>query len=96
MNTWGFLDPFEKTLWLAIIGSSVIIGIVVCVYDGLSPYGFYGKVLQSKEVISTEIHAQNTLSFLNSIWAAVTSYMEQGPDRLHPVSSSGRATTLAW
>lgn len=96
MNTWGFLDPFEKTLWLAIIGSSVIIGIVVCVYDGWSPYGFYGKVLQSKEVISTEIHAQNTLSFLNSIWAAATSYMEQGPDRLHPVSSSGRATTLAW
>lgn len=45
MNIWGFLDFFEKIFWLVIIGLLVIIGIVVCVYDGWSFYGFYGKVL---------------------------------------------------
>ena len=29
VNTWGLLGPFENTLWIAIISSSVIVGIVV-------------------------------------------------------------------
>lgn len=96
VNTWGFLDPFEKTLWIAIIGSSVIVGIVVWIYDRLSPYGYYGRVVQSAQVTSEEAHAQNTLSFFHSFWAAAASYLEQGPDGFHPISHSGRATTLAW
>ena len=96
VNTWGFLDPFERTLWLAIISSSVIVGIVVWVYDRFSPYGYYGRVIQSAEVTSEEVHAQNTLSFFNSFWAAAAAYLEQGPDGLHPVSHSGRVPTLAW
>lgn len=96
VNTWGFLDPFEKTLWIAIISSSVIVGIVVWIYDRLSPYGYYGRVVQSAEVTSEEAHAQNTLSFFHSFWAAAASYLEQGPDGFHPISHSGRATTLAW
>jgi len=96
VNTWGFLDPFEKTLWIAIISSSVIIGIVVWVYDHLSPYGYYGRVVQSAEVTSEEVHAKNTLSFFHSFWSAAASYLEQGPDGFHPISHSGRATTLAW
>ena len=96
VNTWGFLDPFEKTLWIAIISSSVIIGIVVWVYDHLSPYGYYGRVVQSAEVTSEEAHAKNTLSFFHSFWSAAASYLEQGPDGFHPISHSGRATTLAW
>lgn len=95
-NTWGFLDPFEKTLWIAIISSSVIIGTIVWIYDRLSPYGYYGKVVQSAEVSSEEAHAKNTLSLFHSFWAAVASYLEQTPDTLHPISQSGRATTLAW
>lgn len=96
VNTWGFLDPFEKTLWIAIISSSAIVGIVVWVYDHLSPYGYYGRAMQSAEVTSEEARAKSTLSFFNSCWAAATSYLEQGPDGLHPISHSGRATTLAW
>lgn len=96
VNTWGFLDPFEKTLWIAIISSSVIIGTVVWIYDQLSPYGYYGKVVQSAEVSSEEALAKNTLSLFHSFWAAVASYLEQTPDNLHPISQSGRATTLAW
>lgn len=97
VNTWGFLDPFEKTLWIAIVSSSVIVGIVVWVYDRLSPYGYYRRVTQSTEVPSAEgAHARNTLSFFNSLWAAAAAYLEQGPDQLHPISHSGRATTLAW
>ena len=96
VNTWGFLDPFEKTLWIAIISSSVIIGTVVWIYDRLSPYGYYGKVVQSAEVSSEEALAKNTLSVFHSFWAAVASYLEQTPDNLHPISQSGRATTLAW
>ncbi|KAL9979024.1 hypothetical protein ACROYT_G016616 [Oculina patagonica] len=96
VNTWGFLDPFEKTLWIAIISSSVIVGIVVWIYDRLSPYGYYGRVVQSAEVTSEEAHAKNTLSFFHSFWAAAASYLEQGPDGFHPISHSGRATTLAW
>ncbi|XP_027050906.1 glutamate receptor ionotropic, kainate 2-like [Pocillopora damicornis] len=95
VNTWGFLDPFEKTLWIAIISSSVIIGTVVWIYDRLSPYGYYGKVVQSAEVSSEEALAKNTLSLFHSFWAAVASYLEQTPDNLHPISQSGRATTLA-
>ena len=96
VNTWGFLDPFEKTLWIAIISSSVIVGIVVWVYDRLSPYGYYERVVQSAEVTIEEARAQNTLSFFNSLWAAAAAYLEQGPDGLHPISHSDRATTLAW
>ncbi|XP_067054539.1 glutamate receptor 2-like isoform X1 [Acropora muricata] len=96
VDTWGFLNPFEKTLWMAIIGSSIIVGIVVWIFDRLSPYGFHGRVVRSENATSEEIHAQNTLSILNSLWAATSSFMEQGPDSLHPGSPSGRATTLAW
>ncbi|KAJ7380892.1 hypothetical protein OS493_004475 [Desmophyllum pertusum] len=96
VNTWGFLDPFQKTLWIAIIASSVIVGIVVWIYDRLSPYGYHGRVVQSAEVTKEEAHAQNTLSFFHSFWAAAASYLEQGPDGFHPISHSGRATTLAW
>ncbi|RMX40220.1 hypothetical protein pdam_00016542 [Pocillopora damicornis] len=88
VNTWGFLDPFEKTLWIAIISSSVIIGTVVWIYDRLSPYGYYGKVVQSAEVSSEEALAKNTLSLFHSFWAAVASYLEQTPDNLHPISQS--------
>lgn len=97
VNTWGFLDPFEKTLWIAIISSSVIVGIAVWVYDRLSPCGYYRRVTQATEVPSADgAHARNTLSFFNSLWAAAAAYLEQGPDQLHPISHSGRATTLAW
>ena len=96
VDTWGFLNPFEKTLWMAIIGSSIIVGIVVWIFDRLSPYGFHGRVARSENVTSEEIHAKNALSILNSLWAATSSFMEQGPDSLHPGSPSGRATTLAW
>jgi len=27
-NLWGFLDPFEETLWLAIVVSSIVVGTV--------------------------------------------------------------------
>ncbi|KAK2566425.1 Glutamate receptor 2 [Acropora cervicornis] len=96
VDTWGFLNPFEKTLWMAIIGSSIIVGIVVWIFDRLSPYDFHGRVVRSENATSEEIPAQNTLSILNSLWAATSSFMEQGPDSLHPGSPSGRATTLAW
>lgn len=96
VDTWGFLNPFEKTLWMAIIGSSIIVGIVVWIFDRLSPYGFHGRVVRSENATSEEIHAENALSILNSLWAATSSFMEQGPDSLHPGSPSGRATTLAW
>ena len=95
-NTWGFLDPFEKTLWIAIVSSSVIIGIVVWIYDRLSPLGYHGRAVQSAAVTAEQAHAKNTLSFLNSFWAAATAYLEQCPDGLHPISFSGRASSLAW
>ena len=80
VNTWGFLGPFEKTLyWIAIINSSVIVGIVLWVYDHLSPYGYYERMVQSAEVTIEEARAQNTLSFFNSLGAAAAAYLEQGP-----------------
>lgn len=33
VNIWGFLDFFEKILWIVIISLLVIIGIVVWIYD---------------------------------------------------------------
>ena len=95
-NIWGFLDPFEATLWVAIICSSVVMGAVVWVFERLSPYGFYGRVVQSVEVDEDDLKEKNTLSFFNSFWSAVASYLQQGPDGLHPISHSGRAASLAW
>ncbi|XP_031550471.1 glutamate receptor 1-like isoform X2 [Actinia tenebrosa] len=95
-NLWGFLDPFETTLWLAIVVSSIVVGTVVWIYDRLSPYGYYGRVAQSPKPKEDEYLARNTLCFFNSFWSAAASYLEQGPDGTHPISHSGRATTLAW
>ena len=69
---------------------------MVWVYDRLSPYGYYERVVQSAEVTIEEARAQNTLSFFNSLGAAAAAYLEQGPYGLHPISHSDRATTLAW
>ncbi|XP_048580684.1 glutamate receptor 1 isoform X2 [Nematostella vectensis] len=95
-NLWGFLDPFELTLWAAIVVSSVVIGTVVWIYDRLSPYGYYGRAVQSKVPTEEEYNTRNTLCFFNSFWSATASYLEQGPDGTHPISHSGRATILAW
>ena len=48
-NIWGFLSPFSSRLWIAIICCTVVIGIVVWIYDVLSPNGFYGRYAQVKE-----------------------------------------------
>lgn len=49
---FGFLKPFHKELWVAIIGSVVGMAVVSWLFSLLSPNGFYGRCEQG---LKTEV-----------------------------------------
>ncbi|XP_031560849.1 glutamate receptor 2-like isoform X2 [Actinia tenebrosa] len=95
---FGFLKPFSVHLWIVIIGAVLGMAVVSFVFSLLSPYGFYGRCVQStsNEVKASHLETQYNLSLLNSIWSSTAYYLGQGPDGLHPISASGRAAIAVW
>ncbi|XP_048581549.1 glutamate receptor ionotropic, kainate 2 isoform X2 [Nematostella vectensis] len=93
-----FLEPFKSDLWITIFGAVLGMGVVNWLFSVVSPFGFYGRCVQSinKRVKKSYLKQKYSLSFLNSIWSSAAYYLGQGPDGNHPVSASGRAAVAVW
>eukprot|EP01080_Neovahlkampfia_damariscottae_P005671 gene5671-9492_t len=57
VNLTSFLSPFEWTVWLSVVGVIVLVGILLWIYDLLSPYGL-------SKIDNPELNLAN--AFLNS------------------------------
>ena len=74
-----FMNPFHYFVWIATIASLVVMSIAVFIINYFSPYGYKdgnGRGT-SKE-----------FNFFNSVWFALASMLQQGPDNT-PRSLSG-------
>ena len=47
----AFMDPFTNDVWFLLFCSTMYVGILLTVCSKLSPYGFYGQVVQANENI---------------------------------------------
>lgn len=46
---FAFMDPFTTDVWLLLFCSTMYVGAVLTICSKLSPYGFYGQVVQADE-----------------------------------------------
>lgn len=98
-KVFSFLRPFDFNLWLAIVSTTLGVGVFLWVHSTFSPYGYHGRVAQAKSTRSIskdDIKAKDNLRFFNAIWSSFAYYVSQGPDVLHPVSLSGRMAVGVW
>lgn len=45
----AFMDPFTNDVWFLLFLSTMYVGLVLTICSKLSPYGFYGQVVQANE-----------------------------------------------
>ncbi|KAJ7372454.1 hypothetical protein OS493_018961 [Desmophyllum pertusum] len=98
-KVFSFLRPFDVNLWLAIVSTTLVVGVFLWLHSTFSPYGYHGRVAQATDtrtVTRDEIKAKDHLRFFNAIWSSFAYYVSQGPDVLHPVSLSGRIAVGVW
>lgn len=98
-KVFSFLKPFNANLWLAIVFTTIGVGVFLWLHSTFSPYGFHGRVVQSRDpakLPSEQVKAKNRLSIANAIWSSFAYYVGQGPDVPHPVSLSGRISAGIW
>ena len=77
-----FLTPFETYVWFAILASLMVISITLFTINYLSPY-------QYKD--DTDKATPEEFSFLNSLWFALASLLQQGTDKT-PKNLPGMST----
>lgn len=98
-KVFSFLRPFDFNLWLAIVFSTLGVGVFLWFHSTFSPYGYHGRVAQASDqrtVKREELRTKGYLRFYNAIWSSFAYYVSQGPDVLHPVSLSGRIAVGVW
>jgi len=98
-KVFSFLRPFDFYLWLAIVFTTLGVGVFLWVHSTFSPYGYHGRVAQASDprtVTRDELKTKEHLRFFNAIWSSFAYYVSQGPDVLHPVSLSGRIAVGVW
>ena len=98
-KVFSFLRPFDFNLWLAIVSTTLGVGVFLWLHSTFSPYGYHGRVAQARDkktVTTDQIKAKDHLRFFNAIWSSFAYYVSQGPDVLHPISLSGRIAVGVW
>ena len=45
----AFMDPFTNDVWFLLFCSTMYVGLLLTICSKLSPYGFYGQVVQADE-----------------------------------------------
>lgn len=45
----AFMDPFTNDVWFLLFCSTMYVGVLLTICSKLSPYGFYGQVVQADE-----------------------------------------------
>ena len=98
-KVFSFLRPFDFNLWLAIVSTTLGVGVFLWLHSTFSPYGYHGRVAQARDkktVTRDEIKTKDHLRFFNAIWSSFAYYVSQGPDVLHPIALSGRIAVGVW
>ena len=77
-DLFDFFDPFDLPLWIAVIVSTYVCGLVVSTCSFLSPFGFKGKYIQRSRKSDPKYRdRKNELNANNGIWFAFSSLMRQ-------------------
>ncbi|CAD5115500.1 DgyrCDS4470 [Dimorphilus gyrociliatus] len=89
VNIYGYLEPFEKGLWAAVVGTFIICSVITCICSRLSPYslGYYAQ-------LDNETEHEN-LTLCNSLWATYGCWMQQGTET-YPKCLSARIVFGTW
>ena len=95
---FSFFKPFSNTLWVLIAFSSVCVAFLLWFFSTFSPYGFYGRSVQTPfhKAPKEYLKRRHALRLTNAIWSSLVYYVGQSTDALHPVSASGRVTVAMW
>ncbi|ELU10006.1 hypothetical protein CAPTEDRAFT_103666, partial [Capitella teleta] len=92
----SYLHPFDTPLWLAIIASNLICGLLVTFCSYFSPFGLRGRYTQRRNRDNKTLRVQRgELSLYNSMWSTCISFLTQGPE-IRAVSLSGRLIAAFW
>ncbi|XP_047524671.1 glutamate receptor 1-like [Pieris napi] len=99
-DTFSFLRPLSKEIWLCVIFSFFAVSIVLFLVSRFSPHEWKSVSISDTQldhpVSSTnEIILHNEFSIWNSFWFSLGSFMQQGSDVV-PRSLSGRIVGTVW
>ncbi|XP_045510361.1 glutamate receptor 1-like isoform X1 [Colias croceus] len=99
-DTFSFLRPLSKEIWLCVLFSFFAVSIVLFLVSRFSPHEWKSVSISDTQldhpVSSTnEIILHNEFSIWNSFWFSLGSFMQQGSDVV-PRSLSGRIVGTVW
>ncbi|XP_072930624.1 glutamate receptor 1-like [Epargyreus clarus] len=98
-ETFSFLKPLSKEIWLCVLFSFFAVSIVLFLVSRFSPKEWSSESVDSHmdhPISSTnEIILHNDFSLWNSFWFSLGSFMQQGSDVV-PRSLSGRIVGTVW
>ena len=69
-----FLRPFEASLWLLILGSTVAVSLALAMIGRFSPYDWH----QNQPDGFSEWESKFQMTFFNSVWQSLSAILQQG------------------
>ncbi|XP_053623557.1 glutamate receptor 1-like isoform X2 [Plodia interpunctella] len=99
-DTFSFLKPLSKEIWLCILFSFFAVSIVLFLVSRFSPHEWRSISISDTHLdhpisSTNEIILHNDFSIWNSFWFSLGSFMQQGSDVV-PRSLSGRIVGTVW
>ncbi|XP_050683637.1 glutamate receptor 1-like isoform X2 [Leptidea sinapis] len=99
-DTFSFLRPLSKEIWLCVLFSFFAVSIVLFLVSRFSPHEWKSITVSDTRIeqaanSNNEIILHNEFSIWNSFWFSLGSFMQQGSDVV-PRSLSGRIVGTVW
>ncbi|XP_073955127.1 glutamate receptor 1-like isoform X2 [Choristoneura fumiferana] len=99
-DTFSFLRPLSKEIWLCVLFSFFAVSIVLFLVSRFSPHEWRSVSITDTHLdhpisSANEIILHNEFSIWNSFWFSLGSFMQQGSDVV-PKSLSGRIVGTVW
>ncbi|XP_068623671.1 glutamate receptor 1-like [Battus philenor] len=99
-DTFSFLKPLSKEIWLCVLFSFFAVSIVLFLVSRFSPNEWRSVSISDTHIeqplsSTNEIILHNEFSIWNSFWFSLGSFMQQGSDVV-PRSLSGRIVGTVW
>ncbi|XP_063546878.1 glutamate receptor 1 [Cydia strobilella] len=99
-DTFSFLRPLSKEIWLCVLFSFFAVSIVLFLVSRFSPHEWRSVSITDTHLdhpisSANEIILHNEFSIWNSFWFSLGSFMQQGSDVV-PRSLSGRIVGTVW
>ncbi|XP_028411022.1 glutamate receptor ionotropic, kainate 2-like isoform X2 [Dendronephthya gigantea] len=97
----AFMDPFTNDVWFLLFCSTMYVGLVLTICSKLSPYGFYGQVVQANENMLGEDDMddleenKDNMNLDEAAWFSMGSLLGQGTDN-QPKAISGKVIAAVW